>query len=87
MGERTRLSVAAERLQRAAPLTDIHVHTSLKAWLFGRNLWRHLHSGATLDPFSSRSDFEVLKRGGSNLGRASRARGPTAPPPRLTLGG
>ena len=64
MGERARLSAAAERLHREAPLVDIHVHPSLKAWLFGRSLWRHIHSGATLDPFSSRSDFVVLERGG-----------------------
>jgi microsomal dipeptidase-like Zn-dependent dipeptidase len=64
MGERARLSAAAERLHREAPLVDIHAHPSLKAWLFGRSLWRHIHSGATLDPFSSRSDFVVLERGG-----------------------
>jgi membrane dipeptidase len=28
-------------LHRDAPLTDIHVHPSLKAYLFRRNLWRH----------------------------------------------
>ena len=64
MGERTRLSAAAERLHREAPLVDVHVHPSLKAWLYGRNPWRHIHSGAALDPFSSRSDFSVLERGG-----------------------
>ena len=64
MGERTRLSAAAERLHREAPLVDVHVHPSLKAWLFRRNLWRHIHSGAVLDPFSTRSDFVVLERGG-----------------------
>lgn len=64
MGERARLSAAAERLHREVPLVDVHVHPSLKAWLFRRNLWRHFHSGGTLNPFSSRSDFVVLDRGG-----------------------
>lgn len=55
---------AVLELHRAAPLTDVHVHPSLKAYLFRRNLWRHYWSGKTFDPFSSRSDFETLFRGG-----------------------
>lgn len=51
-------------LHREAPLTDVHVHPSLKAYLFRRNLWRHYRSGATLDPFASRSDFRMLDKGG-----------------------
>lgn len=51
------------RLNRAAPLTDAHVHPSLKAYLFRRNLWRHYWSGPKFDPFSSRSDFKMLERG------------------------
>lgn len=51
-------------LHRTAPLTDIHVHPSLKAYLFRRNLWRHYWSGRTIDPLSSRSDFRSLERGG-----------------------
>lgn len=53
----------ALRLHREAPLSDVHVHTSLKAYLFRRNLWKHLWSGKAFDPFASRSDFVMLKRG------------------------
>jgi membrane dipeptidase len=52
------------RLHRDAPLTDVHAHPSLKAFLFGRNLWRHYRSGSTFNPFSSRSDLASLARGG-----------------------
>lgn len=52
------------RLHREAPLTDVHAHPSLKAYLFRRNLWRHYRSGAAFDPFSSRSDFRMLEAGG-----------------------
>lgn len=52
------------QLHRDAPLTDVHVHPSLKAYLFRRNLWRHYTSGASFNPFASRSDFPTLERGG-----------------------
>lgn len=52
------------QLHREAPLTDIHAHPSLKAYLFRRNLWRHYRSGKAFNPFSSRSDFKMLTRGG-----------------------
>lgn len=52
------------QLNREAPLTDVHVHPSLKAYLFRRNLWRHYTSGKAFNPFSSRSDFRTLERGG-----------------------
>ncbi len=52
------------QLHREAPLTDVHAHPSLKVYLFRRNLWRHYWSGKSFNPFSSRSDFRVLKRGG-----------------------
>jgi membrane dipeptidase len=55
---------AVAQLHRDAPLTDIHVHASLKAYLYRRNLWRHYWSGKAWDPFSSRSDFKMLARGG-----------------------
>lgn len=51
-------------LHREAPLTDVHTHASLKAFLFRRNLWRHYWSGKAFNPFSSRSDFKMLNRGG-----------------------
>lgn len=53
-----------DALHKDAPLTDIHVHPSLKAWLFRRNLWRHYSSGKGVNPFSSRSDFKSVKKGG-----------------------
>jgi membrane dipeptidase len=56
--------IEIRRLHRDAPLTDVHVHPSLKAYLFRRNLWRHYTSGKTFNPFSSRSDFPTLERGG-----------------------
>lgn len=51
-------------LHRDAPLTDVHVHPSLKAYLFNRNLWRHYLSGKSWNPLASRSDFEMLVKGG-----------------------
>lgn len=57
-------SETVRRLNREAPLTDVHAHPSLKAYLFGRNLWRHYWSGKAFNPFSSRSDFRMLERGG-----------------------
>ena len=53
-----------QRLHAEAPLTDVHVHPSIKAYLFRRNLWRHYWSGKQFDPFSSRSDFKMLEAGG-----------------------
>lgn len=58
------LSEGIEQIHRQAPLTDVHVHPSLKAYLFNRNLWRHYLSGKTFNPFSSRSDFKMLLKGG-----------------------
>lgn len=54
---------AVRRLHREAPLTDLHAHPSLKAFLFRRNLWHHYWSGRAFDPFSSRSDFQALADG------------------------
>lgn len=51
------------RLHREAPMTDVHVHPSLKAYLFNRNLWRHYCSGKTFNPLASRSDFNMLQKG------------------------
>ncbi len=53
-----------DRIHREAPLTDIHVHPSLKAYLFRRNLWRHWGSDGAFNPFASRSDFKALSEGG-----------------------
>ena len=60
----TEQSAEVQRLHREAPLTDVHAHPSLKAYLFRRNLWRHYWSGSFLNPFSSRTDFKMLSKGG-----------------------
>lgn len=56
-------SEVAARIDRDAPLTDVHAHPSLKAFLFRRNLWRHYSSGWTFNPFASRTDFKMLTKG------------------------
>jgi membrane dipeptidase len=53
----------ALRLHREAPLSDVHIQTSLKSYLFRRSLWKHRWSGKAFDPFASRADFVMLKRG------------------------
>lgn len=53
-----------DRLHRESPLTDVHAHPSLKTFLFDYDVWRHVRSGPQFDPDASRSDFEVLERGG-----------------------
>ncbi|UCF19136.1 MAG: membrane dipeptidase [Gemmatimonadota bacterium] len=60
----TDVRAIVERLHSEAPFTDVHVHPSMKAWMFGRNLWRHYCSGKAWNPFSSRSDFKTLTKGG-----------------------
>jgi membrane dipeptidase len=52
------------RIHNEAPFTDVHIHPSLKAYLYNRNLWRHYFSGSAWNPFASRSDFEMLTKGG-----------------------
>jgi membrane dipeptidase len=52
------------RLHQEAPLTDVHAHPAMKAYLFKRNLWHHYSSGSWFSPFSSRTDFNRLERGG-----------------------
>ena len=51
-------------LHREAPLTDIHVHPSLKAFLYGWDLWSRHMAGKAFNPFALRSDFPALERGG-----------------------
>ncbi len=61
------MSITSQQLQklhREAPLTDVHGHPSLKAFLFNRNLWRHYCSGSVFNPFASRTDFKMLEKGG-----------------------
>ncbi len=52
-----------ERVHREAPLTDVHAHPSLKAWLFGQDLWNHSFSPGMYLPLGCRSDFEMLEKG------------------------
>lgn len=60
-----------QRLHREAPLTDVHAHPSLKAYLFRRHLWWHYWSGHAFNPLSSRSDFRMLLKGGVRVVVAS----------------
>lgn len=53
-----------DRLHRTTPLTDAHAHPSMKSYLFDRDLWTHVRSGRNTDPDASRSDFDVLGKGG-----------------------
>jgi membrane dipeptidase len=50
-----------------APLVDLHVHPSLKAFLFKRVLTARLGAARTFNPLSLRSDFESLRRGGLDV--------------------
>lgn len=52
------------RLHREAPLTDIHIHPSVKAYLFHRDLWKEHVSGKSWFPYATRSDFNKLAAGG-----------------------
>jgi membrane dipeptidase len=52
------------RLHREAPLTDVHVHPSLKLFLFNRRFDRHYMSGKVFNPFASRPDLPMLLKGG-----------------------
>ncbi len=58
------MATDVQSVHRDAPLTDLHAHPSLKAFLFRRNLWRHYRSGSGFNPLSSRSDFKMLEKGG-----------------------
>lgn len=60
----TASSETIARIHREAPLTDIHAHPSMKAWLFRRNLWHHYWSASGFDPLTSRTDFKMLEKGG-----------------------
>lgn len=58
------LSEQMARFHHDAPLTDVHVHPSVKAYLFNRTLWRHYGARSVFNPFASRSDFKRLLEGG-----------------------
>lgn len=54
----------ARRLHREGPLTDIHAHPSLKAYLLLKDLWEDPEGGAGFNPFSMRANFKALLEGG-----------------------
>lgn len=48
-----------------APLTDIHAHPAMNAFLWDRDLRRHYGTGGgAFNPLASLSDFPMLERGG-----------------------
>lgn len=52
-----------EKLHEEAPLTDVHVHPSLKAWMFDRNLWEEWTSPKGFNILATRADFNSLEKG------------------------
>ena len=48
-------------------LTDIHAHPAMNAFLWDRDLRRHVMGGDTFNPLASLSDFEMLSRGGVDV--------------------
>jgi membrane dipeptidase len=45
-------------------LTDIHAHPAMNAFLWDRDLRKHVMGGDAFNPLASLSDFEMLSRGG-----------------------
>lgn len=45
-------------------LTDIHAHPAMNAFLWDRDLRRHVMGGDSFNPLASLSDFEMLSKGG-----------------------
>lgn len=45
-------------------LTDIHAHPAMNAFLWDRDLRKHVMGGDAFNPLASLSDFEMLRRGG-----------------------
>jgi len=50
-----------------APIVDLHVHPSLKAFLFRRVLTARLGASRAFNPLSVRTDFNKLKEGGLDV--------------------
>jgi membrane dipeptidase len=48
-------------------IVDLHAHPSLKASLFNRMLTSRFRASRSFDPFSVRTDFSKLKRGGLDV--------------------
>jgi len=54
-----------EQIHFDSTLIDLHSHPSLKISLFHRTLTSHLYpSSRAFDPFSVRTDYDRLRRGG-----------------------
>lgn len=51
----------------AAPLIDMHAHPSLKATIFKRALTTSFAASKTFNPFSVRTDFDKLEKGGVDV--------------------
>ncbi|MFB6344623.1 MAG: dipeptidase [bacterium] len=57
-------SALVQELHQQAPLTDVHVHPSLKSWLFNRSIWNRGLSTNFLNPWSDRSSLSRVHNGG-----------------------
>lgn len=57
----------AETIHRSATIVDLHAHASLKVSLFKRMLTAPFHASRNFDPFSVRTDFNKLKKGGVDV--------------------
>lgn len=53
----------ARQLHLESPLTDIHAHPGLKAYLLLKDLWGEPEGGARFNPFSLRASFKGLLEG------------------------
>jgi membrane dipeptidase len=58
------ISTASRELHASAPVIDIHVHPSLKTYLFRKKLHKKHRSGGAFNPFTLRVDLPKTKAGG-----------------------
>ncbi|MBN1658794.1 MAG: membrane dipeptidase [Anaerolineae bacterium] len=56
-----------KQVHDGATIVDLHAHPSLKTSLFKRALTRRLRASRAFDPFSVRTDFVSLKKGGVDV--------------------
>jgi membrane dipeptidase len=56
-----------KRLHTGSVLVDLHAHPSLKVTLLNRLLTSRWRAGPAFDPFSVRTDFDKLRRGGVDV--------------------
>jgi membrane dipeptidase len=55
------------QVHQASTIVDLHAHPALKLSLFNRMLTSWFRAGRAFDPFSFRTDFRRLKRGGVDV--------------------